>query len=80
MSKKYPLESEMQKSIISYNAYEDYYTFGNYKVNDEGIFLGGELIHKRRFDLENEIEFVKIHTDDIRLIGEINLFLKGLCV
>jgi len=79
MSKKYPLESEAKKSIISYNAYEDFYMFSDYKVNDDGIFLGGEFIHKRRFDLENELEFIKIHTDDAKIIGEINLFLRGLC-
>ena len=79
MSKKYPLESETQKSIISYNAYEDFYTFGDYKVNDDGVFLNGEQIHKNHFGIENELEFIKTHTNNIRLIGEINLFLRGLC-
>ena len=69
--------------MISYDAEKETYYIGDYSINCDMIKHKDKPIYKRYGDIEKEFEnslyLIKNHTNDSRIIGEINLFLRGLC-
>jgi len=66
--------------MISYDAHKDIYHIGNYSITNKTVCHNDDILYKchQNDTLKNALYLIKNHTDDLKIIGEINLFLRGL--